>query len=181
MQTVRVLTAGLCLACLSAQVYAAPAIGPFRAAPSIIASVATATNAPVKIGSLVIDGPWVRATPPGTLVAGGFLRITNEGSESDRLVGIQAVFADHVEIHETSMVDDVMRMRQLTEGLEIKPGQTVEFKPGSYHVMFVGVKEPLKQGSRAKATLDFEKAGKVEIEFDVVGVGAGAPQGMHRH
>ncbi|MGP0061406.1 MAG: copper chaperone PCu(A)C [Beijerinckiaceae bacterium] len=181
MQSVRVLTAGLCLAYFSAQVYAAPTIGSSRAAPSIIASVAMAANAPVKIGSLVIDALWARATPPGTTVAGGFLRITNEGSEPDRLLGGQAAFADHVEIHETSMVDDVMRMRQLTEGLEIKPGQTVEFKPGSYHVMFVGVKEPLKQGSRAKATLDFEKAGKVEVEFDVVGVGAGAPQGVHMH
>jgi copper(I)-binding protein len=142
---------------------------------------AMAAKAPVKVGTLVIDAPWARATPPGVTVGGGFLRITNEGSEPDRLLGGQAAFADHVEIHETSMVDAVMRMRQLTEGLEIKPGQTVEFKPGSYHVMFVGVKEPLKQGSQVKVTFDFEKAGKVEIEFDVVGVGAGAPQGMHMH
>ncbi|MGO9026477.1 MAG: copper chaperone PCu(A)C [Beijerinckiaceae bacterium] len=97
------------------------------------------------------------------MVAGGYLRITNEGSEPDRVLGSRAAFADHVEIHETSMADNVVRMRQLSEGPEIKSGQTVELRPCSHHVMFVGVKEPLKQGSHVKANFD----------FDIVAVGAG--------
>jgi copper(I)-binding protein len=176
-QFFRILTAGLCLAGLSTPVLAAPAIGSFGAARFADGAVVRATNAPLKIGSLLIETPFLREPPPGARVVGGFLRITNTGSEPDRLVGIEAAFADHVDIHETSMQDNIMRMRQLTEGLEIKPGQTVELKPGSYHMMFVGVKEPLKQGSRVSAILDFAKAGKVVVEFDVVGIGAGAPQG----
>ena len=180
MQKVRIMTAGVWLACFSAQVCAAPAIGSSRATSPLVEFAAMAAKAPVKVGALMIDAPWARATPPGATVAGGFMRITNEGSAPDRLLGGQAAIADHVEIHETTMVDNVMRMRQV-EGLEIKPGQTLELKPGSYHVMFVGLKEPLKQGSQVKATLDFEKAGKIEIEFDVVAVGAGAPEGVHMH
>jgi len=181
MQIPRVLTAGLGLICLAAQVAAAPATLPSGPAPQLGGTIAKAADVPVKTGALVIAAPFVRATPPGATVAGGFLRITNEGSETDRLIGVEAGFADHAEVHETSMQDNVMHMREVTGGLEIKPGQTAEFKPGSYHVMFVGVKEPLKQGSRVRAFFDFEKAGKVEVEFDVVGFGAGAPQSMPSH
>jgi len=74
----------------------------------------------------------------------------------------------------------VMKMRPVERGLEIKPGQTVEFKPGSFHVMLVGLKQPLEKGQHIKATLEFEKAGKVEIEYAVEAIGAtGAPAGDH--
>ena len=65
----------------------------------------------------------------------------------------------------------VMKMRPLPNGIEIKPGQTVEFKPGSYHLMFVGLKEPFEKGKRVKGTLQFEKAGTVEVEYAVEAVG----------
>ncbi len=71
-----------------------------------------------------------------------------------------------------SMENGVMKMRPVEGGIEIKPGETVEFKPESYHVMFVGLKEPLVQGHRVKATLDFAKAGKVAVEFVVESIGA---------
>ena len=71
------------------------------------------------------------------------------------------------------MDNGVMKMRELAKGLEIKPGQTVEFKPGGYHVMFVGLNKPLEQGrARVNATLQFEKAGKVDVYFLVEGIGA---------
>lgn len=144
-----------------------------------IVLAAERSNAPVKVGSLLVEVPWMRATPPGAAVAGGYLRITNQGQEADRFLGGEAAFADHVEIHQMRMVDNVMEMRQLTEGVGIKPGETVELRPGAYHLMFVGMKGPLKQGTRVKATLAFEKAGKIEVEFDVVGIGAGPPQESH--
>jgi copper(I)-binding protein len=69
----------------------------------------------------------------------------------------------------------VMKMRELAQGLEIKPGEKVEFKPGSYHVMFMGLKQQLTQGQHFKATLQFEKAGKVDIDFAIEGLGAQSP------
>ena len=71
-----------------------------------------------------------------------------------------------------SMDNGVMRMRQLKDGLVIKPGETVELKPGSFHLMFVDLKEPIKEGDRLKGTLEFEKAGKVDVEYVAVAVGA---------
>lgn len=185
----RRLSAGLGCLWLSTQVCAAPLAFHSQVAPGRdvagrnwpIEFVAQSPKAAVKIGALIIETPWARATPPGAKVGGGFLRITNTGSEPDRLLGGSAVFADHVEIHETSMVDNVMQMRELTEGIEIPPGQTVELKPGSFHLMFLGMTEPLKEGAHVKVTLDFQKAGKAEVKFDVVGFGAGAPDGEQTH
>lgn len=145
------------------------------AEPARIQLVADETAPPVKAGSLVIDRAWARATPAGASVAAGYLRITNDGKEADRLMGGEASFAGRLEVHEMSMANNVMHMRQLTEGLEIKPGQSVELKPGGFHLMFVGVKGRLLQGSHVKATLQFEKAGKVEVDFDVQPIGAMMP------
>ena len=132
------------------------------------------------LGSLKIAHPWARATPKGAKVAGGYLKITNTGTTADRLVGGTATFAGRFEIHEMSEQGGVMRMRPLPQGLEIKPGQTVELKPGSFHVMFMDLKEQLvkDQKPRPKGTLVFEKAGTVEVEYAIEAVG-GAPGGHH--
>jgi len=127
-------------------------------------------------GALKIEHPWARATPKGASVGGGYLKITNTGSTPDRLVNGASEASQRFEIHEMSMDGGVMKMRALPKGLEIKPGQTVELKPGGYHVMFVGLNRPFAQGERVKATLEFEKAGKVEVEF-AVGAIAGQPSG----
>ena len=100
------------------------------------------------------------------------MTITNSGSAPDRLVGGSTEIAGEFEIHEMTMDKGVMRMRPIAKGLEIKPGQTVEFRPGGNHVMFVDLKKPLTKGDRVKATLTFEKAGKLEVEFTVEGIGA---------
>jgi periplasmic copper chaperone A len=72
----------------------------------------------------------------------------------------------------------VMKMRELKDGVEIKPGSTVEFKPGGYHVMFMGLNQQLVQGQSFKATLQFEKAGPVDVNFAIEGLGAQSPAGM---
>lgn len=123
-------------------------------------------------GSLKISAAWARATPKGASVGGGYLTITNTGATPDRLVGGSSDVCTHFEVHEMDMDHGVMKMRPVTKGLEIKPGQTVELKPGGYHLMFVGLKSPFEQGQRVKATLDFEKAGKVPVDFTVEGIGA---------
>jgi periplasmic copper chaperone A len=138
-----------------------------------------------KLGSLVIDHPWSRATPKGASVAGGYLKITNTGTTPDRLTGGSAEIAKRFEIHEMSMEGGVMKMRELANGIEIPAGATVELKPGSYHVMMMGLSKGATKGDRLKASLTFEKAGKVDIEFAVEAVG-GTPPGHtpakeHKH
>jgi hypothetical protein len=148
-----------------------------RTAFIIAATLATFATLPaqaedVTVGSLKISAPWARATPKGVGVGGGYMKITNTGTASDRLVGGVTDVASRFEVHEMTMDNGVMKMRPVTGGLEIKPGQTVELKPGGYHVMLMGLKEQLVQGQHFKATLEFAKAGKVDVDFAIEGVGA---------
>jgi copper(I)-binding protein len=144
-------------------------------------AASSAWSADYKVGSIEIDGPWSRATPKGAKVAGGYLRITNTGSTPDRLTGGTFAPAGGVEIHQMSMDRGVMRMRELKEGLEIKPGATIELQPSSNHLMFIDLKRPLAKGEHIKGTLVFEKAGAVEVEYAVEAIGAGRPSGHAGH
>jgi copper(I)-binding protein len=142
-----------------------------------LALAAMATNASAsdyKVGSLEIDQPWSRATPKGAKVAGGYLKIVNTGSTADRLVGGTFGVARGFEVHEMSVDRGVMKMREVKGGLEIKPGATVELKPGGYHLMFTDLSRPLAKGEQVKGTLVFEKAGTAEVEYAVQAIG-GAP------
>jgi copper(I)-binding protein len=127
-----------------------------------------------QIGALKIGHPWSRATPKGATTAAGYLTVTNSGSEPDRLVGAASPAADRVEIHEMTMSNGVMTMRPVKDGLEIKPGQTVALKPGSFHLMMTRLKQPFTEGQMQKGTLTFEKAGTVEVEYKVEPIGGGA-------
>ena len=133
------------------------------------------------IGALTLTAPWIRATPKGADVAGGYVSITNTGAAADRLVSGATPAARKLELHEMASANGVMQMRELTQGLEIKPGETVEFKPGGLHIMLTGLGAPVKQGDKIKATLVFEKAGALEIEFTAAPVGATAPASGHEH
>jgi periplasmic copper chaperone A len=153
----------------------------FAAAFALLAGAAQAHD--YKLGPLEIKHPWARATPKGAAVAGGYLTIVNAGKEPDRLVGGSSPVAGRFEIHEMAVTDGMMRMRALPQGLEIKPGATVELKPGSYHLMFMNLKKPLVQGQSIKGTLTFEKAGSIEVEYTVEPIGAPASRhgGHHGH
>lgn len=124
-------------------------------------------SAPVKIDDLAISNPSVRAMVPGAKVAGGYLTIVNDGKAADRLVGVSTTGVKRVEIHEMSMENEVMKMRRLDDGLELPAGETVELKSGGYHLMFIQPEHPYKEGETIPVTLEFEKAGKVEIDFPV--------------
>jgi copper(I)-binding protein len=141
----------------------------------LVAFLPAAQAGDIHAGSLDIATPWSRATPQGASIAAGYVTIRNTGATADRLVGGSSDAAAKFEVHEMSMDGGVMKMRPIQGGLEIKPGETVELKPQGLHIMFVGLKKPLKQGDHVKATLVFEKAGKVDVDFDVTGMGGPSP------
>ncbi|MBF9233067.1 DUF1775 domain-containing protein [Microvirga alba] len=145
--------------------------------------VAAASGAPaaIKAGALTIEQPWSRATPVGAKVGGGYLRITNTGKESDRLIGGSFPLASKVEVHEMSVQDNVMRMKPVEGGLEIKPGESVELKPGGYHLMLMDLKEPLKEGQTFKGTLVFEKAGTVNVDYTIRSMAGQGAATEHKH
>ena len=118
-------------------------------------------------GAIKIVQPWMRQTPAAAKVAGGFMTLVNTGTTADRLIGGTIVNAARFEVHEMSVTGGVMRMRHLQAGLEIKSGETVVLKPGSYHVMFMDLTAAPQAGQRLNGTLVFEKAGTVKVEYKV--------------
>jgi hypothetical protein len=130
-------------------------------------------------GKLLIEGAWARPTPDGTSISAGYLKITNRGDKPDTLLGASTPAANSAELHESAVdAEGVMTMRPVENGLEIKPGQTVELKPAGVHIMLLGVKAPLKEGQTVLVTLDFKAAGKVEVPFAVKPIG-GAGEHVH--
>jgi hypothetical protein len=125
-----------------------------------------------------IEKPFSRATPGGAKIGAGYMTITNKGATADRLVSASSPAAGKVEIHEMSMQDNVMKMRELPNGLLIDSGKTVSLAPGGYHLMLLGLKAPLKKGDKVSVTLNFEKAGKIDVTLDVEGIGAQQPGRM---
>ncbi|MBZ9695312.1 MULTISPECIES: copper chaperone PCu(A)C [unclassified Mesorhizobium] len=124
-----------------------------------------------KVGDLEIEHPWSRATPAGAKVAGGYFTIVNKGSTPDRLLSISSDVSEKAELHQMGVKEGVMTMRPVDGGLEVPAGGKVALAPGGYHLMFIGLKRQPKQGEKFAATLTFEKAGTVNIEFAVEGMG----------
>lgn len=152
------------------------------AAALLLFSAQTAFAHEFKIGSIEIEHPWARATPPGAAVGGGYLELTNDGDAADRLVSATAEIAGRVEIHEMKVEDGVMKMAALPDGLPIPAHESVKLAPGGYHIMFLQLKGPLVKGTKIPGTLTFEKAGTVNVEFAVEAIGAKAPDATgHDH
>ena len=129
-----------------------------------------------KAGDIEIEHPWSRATPAGAKVAGGYFTIVNKGSAPDRLLSIASDISGKAELHEMGVKDGVMTMRPVEGGLDIPAGGKVTLGPGAYHIMFMDLKQPPKEGQMFAATLTFEKAGAVTVEFAVQAIGSAPPQ-----
>lgn len=126
-------------------------------------------------GSLVIEHPWSRATPPGAKVGGAYFTVTNNGKERDQLIAASADVAERAEFHRMSMNGDVMTMAKLEKPISIDPGETIYFEPSSLHMMLFGLKQPLVEGENFSGTLTFEKAGTAQLSFKIDKLGVRLP------
>lgn len=136
-------------------------------------------NAVVTVGTLEISGAFTRATLPNAPVGGGFFTIQNTGSEDDRLVSASTPIAKTTQIHEMAMEGDVMKMRELEDGLVIPAGETVVLEPGGKHLMLMGLTAAITEGASVPVTLTFEKAGEVTLDLAAAGTAADAPAAGH--
>ena len=138
-------------------------------------AITAASAADYDVGSIHISQPWSRATPKSAATGAAYMTITNNGKTPDKVNCVSSDASAECQIHSVTMDNGVMQMRPVEGGLEIKPGETVTLKPGSFHMMLLDLKHPLEQGSSMKATLKFDSAGTVDVEYPVVGIGAAAP------
>lgn len=131
-----------------------------------------------KQGAIAVGHPYARATVAGQPVGAGYLKFENKGKTNDKLIAVTADVSQSVELHSMAMDGDIARMRQV-DAIEIPAGKTVELKPGGLHIMFMGLKAPLKVGTSFPATLKFEKAGELKVEVKVEDAAGAAPAHQH--
>lgn len=143
----------------------------------LIATAAPALAQGTGAASITVQQPWARATPAGAKTGAVYMTIVNKTGSADRLTGASSDVATTLQIHEMAVVHGVMRMRELPHGLPIPAGGTVVLKPGSYHVMLIGLKKPLMAGESFPLTLTFEKAGNISITVPIQAMGAGKGKG----
>lgn len=97
----------------------------------------------------------------------GYMMVMNHGTEAVRLVGVEADFP-RVELHDVVDVDGVMKMVHQENGVVIPAGGELAFRPGSYHVMFMGLPKPFEAGETFAAVLLFEGGQEIPVTFAVV-------------
>jgi periplasmic copper chaperone A len=154
-----------------------PRVALVAAALVLVAGSAAAHD--YAVGALRIEHPVAPPTPPGARTGAAYFTLVNGGRDSDRLLRATSPAAAAVELHSMSMDGNVMRMRALA-ALDVPAGTTVALGSGGYHLMLVGLKQPLVAGERIPLTLTFEKAGPVEVSAWVEMPKAGAAD-AHKH
>jgi copper(I)-binding protein len=115
--------------------------------------------------------PWARSSP---MVAGNgavYMQLMNEGGSDDALLSAETDVAEVVELHETKMDGDVMKMSQVSN-IKVPAGDSVMLKPGGLHVMLINLKQELVLGEKIKLTLNFEKSGPLTIEAEILEMGS---------
>lgn len=132
-----------------------------------------ATSALAQPAAVRAEQPWARATAPRQTVGGVYVTLTSP--IDDRLVSASSPVAGHAEVHEMTMDGNVMRMRELADGLRLPAGRAVALAPGGYHIMLLDLKQPLVAGQAIPVQLRFEHAPPVDLQVRVAPVGAKAP------
>ena len=135
---------------------------------ALLALAGSAFAETTRHGDLLIEDARVGAVRFFGSVTAAYATITNTGGADDRLVSVGADIAGKSEIHAMEVKDDVMRMRPLPDGLPVPAGETVALEPGGLHLMLTRLKSRPGEGDEVVLTLEFERAGAVEVRASVV-------------
>jgi len=130
------------------------------------ATLTTAHAADFTAGSLEINDLWVRGSVPGQINGAGYMLINNPTGVSDRLLSAQSEASTRLELHTVLTENGVAKMRQVT-GIDIPAKGSAKLAPGGFHMMFLQLTGPFKQGELVPVVLKFEKAGEVRVNFTV--------------
>ncbi len=142
-----------------------------------LAMHAAAQSSAAQPPTMHAEQPWARATAPRQTVGGVYVTLTSP--VDDRLLGASSPVAGHAEVHEMTMDGNVMKMRELTDGLKLPAGQAVALTPGGLHMMLMGLQKPLVAGQVIPVQLRFEHAPPLDLQVRVAPVGAQGPAVEH--
>lgn len=132
----------------------------------LLGAALQAVAGPNRIGDIVVHQPWARELPPVAHTGAAYLSIHNTGTQADRLLSATSPVAARVEMHSHEHAAGMMRMQQV-EAVALPAGQQVDFAPGGLHLMLIGLRQPLAAGQDFTLELNFEHAGRVQVQVEV--------------
>ena len=133
------------------------------------------------VRGLTIDHPWARPTPGGSKIAAVYMKLVNKSGESDQLISARSSAGEKIEIHETSVVDGIAKMRRLDSGVPVPANKTVALEPSGLHIMVLGLTRSLKVGDRIPLTLTFKNRGDVDVKVNIETAPAAKEPAHHHH
>lgn len=143
----------------------------FAIATAAFLAAASVYAADAKVGNLSIDDVWARTGQPGQ-VSAAYFEVKNKGA-ADKIVSANCDCAKATELHNVKMIDGSMKMYQV-QAMDIPADGELKLKPGSYHIMLIGLNRPLVAGETLPIKVKFEKAGEVTLQAKVKDKGAPA-------
>ena len=145
----------------------------FLAAISLTLAAILALASPGQASGIMVTKAFARASASPSATSGAaYISLMNHGPVDDRLLSVATPAAKTAEIHKSEIVDGVMKMDPVG-ALDLPSHGMLEMKPGGYHIMLMGLTQPLKKGEEIEMTLTFEKAGEVKVKMPVGGVASG--------
>ena len=138
-------------------------------------------NAGTRNSDLKFERGWIRVTSSGHPMAAGYITISNNGSKDVVLVSVSSTIAKMVELHETTFHNNVIKMRELKNGIKIPANGIIHLKPKGLHLMFKGLKTKIKEAKSYKVKFIFLNGNGVEVTMSGKKTGAKATAGKHKH
>ena len=130
-----------------------------------ITSPSTASS--IKFNGLVLSNFWIKETIGNHKITSGYLTIENKNNFDERLETVTSEISEKTQLHNMVVKNDIMKMENLNNGIVIRAKSKLSLKPGSYHIMFMKLRKPLKITKKYKVTLNFKNAGSVTLEMPV--------------
>ena len=121
----------------------------------------------INFNGLVISDFWIKSTIGNHKITSGYLTIKNTSNIDERLVSLTSEISKKTQLHDMFVENDIMKMKNLTDGIVIKAKSKVTFKPGSYHIMFMKLQKPLIVMNTYKVIIKFENSGSVILKMPV--------------
>ena len=130
-----------------------------------ITSPSTASS--IKFNGLVLSNFWIKETIGNHKITSGYLTIENKNNFDERLETVTSEISEKTQLHNMIVKNDIMKMENLNNGIVIRAKSKLSLKPGSYHIMFMKLRKPLKITKKYKVILNFKNAGSVTLEMPV--------------
>lgn len=129
-----------------------------------------------EVSAIKVSEAYARETIPGTNISSAYMTLVNSTKRNISIVAASSKVSESIEIHEHTMKDGLMKMRQ-RDAVEIAANNQIKFQPSGFHLMIFDLKQPLKAGENIIITLHFDDKSQIDVDYAIKSI----KQKKHHH